>query len=166
MGSMLFRNPQALSSAIVKQFWTLGFLSCVDPLDLVYLDCCFYYSCGGGFWEAFIHSWWRRWTGGTVCQHYCAKTTGHWYCYLQPNCGDTRWQCRYTIHQESKRYLFYFRWRDVYSKTIMYLRTYMCCITFPTPRCTFQITQVCMVPFAVNGQRVGNKRWLIYENEN
>ena len=45
-----------------------------------------------------------------------------------------------------------------YSKTIMYLRTHMCCITFLTPRCTFQITQVCMVPFAVNGQHVGKKR--------
>ena len=96
-----------------------------------------------------------------MCQHYSAKTTGHWYCYLQPHCGDTRWQCRYTIHQESKCFLFYFRWRDVYSKTIMYLRTHMCCITFPTPRYTFQITQVCMVLFAVNGQHVGNKRWLI-----
>ena len=30
-----------------------------------------------------------------MCQHYSAKTTGHWYRYLQPHCGDTRWQCRY-----------------------------------------------------------------------
>ena len=30
-----------------------------------------------------------------MCQHYSAKTTGHWYCYLQSHCGDTRWQCRY-----------------------------------------------------------------------
>ena len=67
---------------------------------LLLFSSCFRFD--GRIWEEPIHSWWRRWTGGTVCQHYSAKTTGHWYCYLQPHCGDTGWQCRYSIANKTK----------------------------------------------------------------
>ena len=80
---------------------------CTDPLDVSKfvklrwilwshsICCCSSCSCGGRIWEELIHSWWRRWTGGIVCQHYDTKTTGHWYHHLQPQCGNARWQCRY-----------------------------------------------------------------------